>query len=349
MYSRIKQSGRSIFQSQQYAQLHNLIYESVQSNISLDNINLPLQSLSLYSPYSLNFKVNVNYLSTTIQELLIQNYKVIGSDSLKNLSKLVRLQLIGTQITDFGFIQHLNLTELTVQKTEFTIFEKKIKNNQLSLRKLNLNKCSFNEIHLLQELTLLTELELSGNQLVNEHFRNCEFRLLQEIDVSHNKLRSLDNINTLSPMLVKIKANNNKMARIFFQTQQNSDLVDLDISHNKLKDISGLKAFINLQQLNIKRNLIEERRMKVIKNLPLQWIDLTKSQCISLKSINELTIQQIIFYDCQNCQNIFSCKNLKKYVSNYGRLLGNQYTHLQIERSNTEIILQIKQVFIQIF
>ncbi|CAL6099342.1 Leucine-rich_repeat domain superfamily [Hexamita inflata] len=76
--------------------------------------------------------------------------------------------------------------------------EKRVVSQMQKLQRLSLNKCEFKDVYLLQSLTQLRDLSLTGNSLKNEDFMDVRFRLLQTLDVSCNKLTSLDHISDVS-------------------------------------------------------------------------------------------------------------------------------------------------------
>ncbi|CAL5998611.1 leucine-rich_repeat domain-containing protein [Hexamita inflata] len=316
-----------------YASINNIIYNNVYSKITIPQFvsEMPITELSVQNTRLYSYKVDLTNTSTLkLVKLTLQNFIVFQTEIIANFSGLSSLTLVGTRINDFSFIRHFNLKELTIQLANFSFEEKRIITRQTELQKLALNKCNFRELHLLQELTQLRELSLIGNKLKNEDFIDCRFKYLQQINVSSNQLKSLDNIVDISTQLIGINARLNKIGKLLYKQQQTEYyLEELDISSNKLFDIGALKLFPRLIDLNISHNKLGEKLMRVIQNLPLQSINITNTQVSTMSFINKDTIRHVTFknnYCCQNLSSFFSWPNLVTFKLFYNNApLSNKH------------------------
>ncbi|CAL6061677.1 tandem-95_repeat protein [Hexamita inflata] len=316
-----------------YESINNLIYSNVYSKITIPQFvsEMPITELSVQNTRLYNYKVDLANASTLkLVKLTLQNFIVFQTKIIANFSGLSSLTLVGTRINDFSFINNLSLRELTIQLADFSFEEKRIITRQTGLQKLALNKCNFRELHLLQELTQLRELSLIGNKLKNSDFVDCKFKYLQQINVSSNQLKSLDNIVDISTQLIGINASLNKIGKLLYNQQQPEYyLEELDISSNKLIDIGALELFPRLIDLNISHNKLGEKLMRVIQTVPLQSINITNTQVTTMGFINKDTIRHVTFknnYCCQNMSSFFSWPNLSTFKILYNNApLSNKH------------------------
>ncbi|CAL6084824.1 Leucine-rich_repeat domain superfamily [Hexamita inflata] len=308
---------------QDYASINKLKYSNVYRKVVIPPFvgQMPITELSVANKYLCSYKVELqNAMSLRLKDLTIQNFVVAQPQLIASFSQLSSLTLVGARISDFDFIQHLTLKELKIQLASFSFEEKRIIAAQTGLQKLALNKCNFREVHLLQNIQL-RELSLRENKLKNSDFVDCKFKHLQSLDVSFNLLRSLDHLVDLSPQLVAIHASMNKIGKLFYNKEQaESGIEELDISYNKLFDIQGLKLFSGLIDLNISKNKLGEKRIRVIQALRLQKINITGVLATSLDFINN-SIQHVQCYDIyqfKNLSSFFTWPNLITFKTIYG-------------------------------
>ncbi|CAL6024819.1 Conserved_hypothetical protein [Hexamita inflata] len=211
-----------------------------------------------------------------------------------------------------------------------------------SLYQLHLDNCGFREVHLLQDLTQLRELTLKNNLLANSDFMDCEFRLLQKLDVSYNLLVSLDYLTALSPCLIELNASHNKIGKLFYSDEHDVINVEiLNLSYNKLFDINQLTRFTNLKELNLQSNKLGEKRVKVLKQLQIQSLNLTSIQCRTLNCLNINSVTNVVMFNqVQNFNsfNIFSCQNLHKINIYSAEIPNEKLQQLNIVKQSTEII-----------
>ncbi|CAL6090612.1 insulin-like_growth factor-binding protein [Hexamita inflata] len=310
---------------QDYASINKLEYSNVYRKVVIPPFvdQMPITELSVTNKYLCSYKVELqNAVYLRLKDLTIQNFVVARPQLIASFSQLSSLTLVGARIRDFTFIQHLTLKELKIQLASFSFEEKRIIAGQTGLQKLALNKCNFREVHLLQNIQL-RELSLSGNKLKNSEFADCRFKHLQSLDVSFNLLMSLDYLVDLSPQLVGINASMNKIGKLFYNKDQaESGIEQLDISYNKLFDIQGLKLFPRLIDLNISKNKLGEKRMRIIQVLSLQKINIVYTLATSLNFINKNTIRHVEYckdsHNYRNLSSFFTWPNLTTFKTIYG-------------------------------
>ncbi|CAL6101893.1 protein_phosphatase regulatory subunit [Hexamita inflata] len=308
-----------------YVSINKLKYSNVYRKVVIPSFmgQMPITELSVANKYLCSYKVELqNAVSLRLKDLTIQNFVVARPQLIASFSQLSSLTLVGARITNFDFIQHLTLKELKIQLASFSFEEKRIIAAQTGLQKLALNKCNFREVHLLQNIQL-RELSLSGNQLKNSDFVDCRFKHLSSLDVSFNLLRSLDHLVDLSPQLVAIHASMNKIGKLFYNKEQaESGIEELDISQNWLFDIKGLTLFPGLVDLNISKNKLGEKRMRIIQVLPLQKINIVYTLATSLNFINKNTIKHVEYcndsHNYRNLSSFFTWPNLITFKTIYG-------------------------------
>ncbi|CAL6113761.1 Conserved_hypothetical protein [Hexamita inflata] len=305
---------------------------------------LPLKYLSILHSKSEQFHVDFSELdqtNLTLITLWIQNYNIKAQTELENFQALQNLILEGTDFKDFGVLKNLKLSYLQIKDNRMSFRDKRTICQLTSLFQLHLDNCGFREVHLLQELTQLRELTLKNNSLANSDFVACEFRLLQKLDVSYNLLKSLDYLTALSPCLVELNASHNKIGKLFYSDEH--DVINIEIlnlSYNKLFDINQLTRFTNLKELNLQSNKLGEKRVKVLKQLQIQSLNLTSIQCRTLNCLNTKSVTKVImdsYIQNYNSLNLFNCQYLEQFSINSDKISNKQLIQLKIIRNYIQI------------
>ncbi|CAL6084906.1 Conserved_hypothetical protein [Hexamita inflata] len=306
---------------------------------------LPLNQLHIYNSHKTQFGVNLNILNQTngnetIDTLRVSNYYIQDESLLTKFHALQNLILEGTDFKDFGVLKNLKLSYLQIKDNRMSFRDKRTICQLTSLYQLHLDNCGFREVHLLQDLTQLRELTLKNNSLVNSDFMACEFRLLQKLDVSYNLLKSLDYLTSLSPCLVELNASHNKIGKLFYSDEHDVINVEiLNLSYNKLFDINQLTRFTNLKELNLQSNKLGEKRVKVLKQLQIQSLNLTSIQCRTLNCLNTKSVKVIMdsYIQNYNSLNLFNCQYLEQFSINSDKISNKQLTQLKIIRNYIQI------------
>ncbi|CAL6104097.1 Conserved_hypothetical protein [Hexamita inflata] len=268
-------------------------------------INLKqLKSLSITTDYqvkrqdSIDLSIFDSILNSHISVLNIANYNIKNFQVIRNLRQL---------------------EELSIKGYNFSMADKNTFNELQGLKKLFLEKCDFTEIHTLKDLQQLQLLVLCENNLTNKDFNNCKFRNLQMLDVSHNKLESLDNLQ-VSEKLYYINASHNNLSTLLYHTDTVLDIEELDISHNtKLQDIRQLKQIPRLSNLNISYTKVNQRNAKILQSLNIQSINVTNVNNekildnINTERIENITVNQ--FDQKIDTSNLIQCVNLKSITN----------------------------------
>ncbi|CAL6024813.1 tandem-95_repeat protein [Hexamita inflata] len=305
---------------------------------------LPLKYLSILHYKSEQFYVDFSELdqtNLTLITLWIQNYNIKALTELQKFYALQNLILEGTDFKDFGVLKSLKLSYLQLNNNQMSFQDKRTICQLTSLYQLHLDNCGFREVHLLQELTQLRELTLKNNSLTNLDFVDCEFRLLQKLDVSYNLLVSLDFLTALSPCLIELNASHNKIGKLFYSDEH--DVINIEIlnlSYNKLFDINQLTRFTNLKELNLQSNKLGEKRVKVLKQLQIQSLNLTNIQCRTLNCLHTNSVTKVImnsYIQNYNTLNLFNCQYLEQFSTNSDKISNKQLTQLKIIRNYIQI------------
>ncbi|CAL6061777.1 NEAT_domain-containing protein [Hexamita inflata] len=357
-YPEFLQQGKQYFKKSPN-RVDHLYFDNVMRKVTLkDYINeLPLKSLALklreYSAYKADLEVFSKSQNCTLETLVIQNFRVVNAHSISNIVNLTSLTLVASRIQDFSFLKSLHLTELVIQLARFSMEEKHVVSQMQKLQRLSLNKCEFKDVYLLQSLTQLRDLSLAGNSLKNEDFIDVRFRLLQTLDVSCNKLTSLDHIPDVSDQLCKVNADSNRIGKLFYADGPQYSLDELDLSRNRLFDLSGLTRLPHLKNLNVQRNALGEKRMQPIKQLELKTVNITRTQCTTVDFINPKQIQHLIYensYYSSNLSNMFTMQNLRTFKSYYfyGHVRSKGLKNLDVVQFESNIFQAQVQVYFEL-
>eukprot|EP01041_Mallomonas_annulata_P012009 gene12009-25159_t len=119
------------------------------------------------------------------------------------------------------------------------------------------NDCNIENISFIKNLSNLTTLILSKNNINNFHISEVgPLSHLTKLSIGHNHLTSIPNLNSC-PELQELRINHNQIPNIHHSLLSNIKLKILDISHNKLSnwnDIEKLTQLTDLTNLSIKGN-----------------------------------------------------------------------------------------------
>ncbi|CAL6104090.1 Conserved_hypothetical protein [Hexamita inflata] len=353
-YKKLKRQQYNLLERNEKQQIKHLSFVNVDQTIVLkEYINqLPLTILgfqhSKQSGLQVDFEVlNQTEGNKTVITLAIKNYIIKDEKSLLKLCVLQNLILEGTDFKDFDVLKNLKLSYLQIKDNRMSFQDKRTVCQLTSLYQLHLDNCGFREVHLLQELTQLRELTLKNNSLANSDFVVCEFRLLQKLDVSYNLLKSLDYLTALSPCLIELNASHNKIGKLFYSDEH--DVINIEIlnlSYNKLFDINQLTRFTNLKELNLQSNKLGEKRVKVLKQLQIQSLNLTRIQCRTLNCLNTKYVTIVKMHSQiknYNTLNLFNCQKLLKFNIGSDTLPNNLIHKLKIVKQSTQINPQFRE------
>ncbi|CAL6113775.1 leucine-rich_repeat domain-containing protein [Hexamita inflata] len=353
-YKKLIRRQYNLLERNEKQQIKHLLFVDVDQTIVIQEyINqLLLKILGFQHSKQSGLQVDLEVLNQTegnktVITLAIKNYILKDEKSLLKLCALQNLILDSTDFKDFGILKNLNLSYLQIKDNKMSFQDKRTICQLTSLYQLHLDNCSFREVHLLQELTQLRELTLKNNSLANSDFMACEFRLLQKLDVSYNLLKSLDYLTALSPCLVELNASHNKIGKLFYSDEHDVINVEiLNLSYNKLFDINQLTRFTNLKELNLQSNKLGEKRVKVLKQLQIQSLNLTSIQCRTLNCLNTKYVTIVKMHSQiknYNTLNLFSSQKLLKFNIGSDILPNNLIHKLKIIKQSTQINPQFRE------
>lgn len=129
------------------------------------------------------------------------------------------------------------------------------------------------------------EFSLSGLKLTEIPSDISKLIQLTEVDLSHNQLTEIKNLEKFSK-LTKLHLNSNRLTEI--NLEQLTQLTELDLSFNQLKEIKGLEQLTQLIHLNLNENQLTE--IKGLEQLTrLTTLNLNKNQLLEIKGLERLT------------------------------------------------------------
>jgi len=118
-----------------------------------------------------------------------------------------------------------------------------------------------------------------------------------KLDLSHNSLKSLDNLNP-SPCLQIIYASHNKIEKIPADLHKNISLQVLDLNHNLISDITALHSLTNIISLDLGFNGVREVSSQIftlhnleVLNLQNNVIEVLPKGIIKLRKLMFLFLQ----------------------------------------------------------
>ncbi|KAF0977511.1 hypothetical protein FDP41_003503 [Naegleria fowleri] len=165
---------------------------------------------------------------------------------------------------------------------------------------------------ILKKITSITHLHLENNEIsfIEDGIRklpnNCPLLSLQYLNLSHNKLKSLNlfNLIRLFPNLEFIMMRNNLISQLNSHSIPiYGNIKVLDLSENKIKKLDGLSSLkYSLQVLNIQKNEIETLNdmSQVLELEQLTNIDFRGNPIQSLEEEN-LIFEEIL----EKCNNVW--------------------------------------------
>jgi Leucine-rich repeat (LRR) protein len=366
--NKLKKIRREIFSNLFRLQIlcldNNLI-----EDINVDSFeNMPnLKQLHLHSNY-IKLVENEMFLDKAELEILylyqnnIETIETIPFNTLYSLKKLHLFSCKITQIKIGNFIHLVKLEELKLDKNEIGTFEvntftglnnlskldlssnkiKKLSNRvfyslkNLKILDLHLNDISQIESNAFIDLANLNFLNLESNEIVS--LENIQFnKNLSELYLRHNKLSSLDQINSIG---LKFLSASNNLIQSIRSINLVPNLENLDLSQNRLIKIeeNSFKSLKKLKYLNLSGNKLDlesvSNNASYFKSqMLLEILDLSFNEIKYLDS--NVTFQQLTSLKALNLSN-----NRLKYIEEY--LFGylRQLTELNLASNNLSLSMK---------
>ena len=114
----------------------------------------------------------------------------------------------------------------------------------------------------------LTDVDVSHNEITKIDDSVALAPNIERLDLSSNKLSSVDNLTNL-PHLVSLNLTNNSFTELGEMHTKLGNVVDLDLSQNNLKSLKGLEKLYSLASLNVStNNILEIAEVSHISRLP---------------------------------------------------------------------------------
>jgi Leucine-rich repeat (LRR) protein len=386
----------------------SFIPKSIESLSQLERINLNSNSIdSIACDFSkFKFLKKLDLSSNRIKSIIVQN-PLSMMETLRlqrnQLSEVNNNFFVSSLLLEFNCannrietlpetigkninLQKLNLKKNQLKKVPQTISECK------ELKYFNLSDNQLKEINFLIDFSKLETLKISGNQLVtfpeiskpgsikfydisdNQIFvipnDIIEYTSLQELDVSFNSIKNIDNIQYLCH-LEKFFAIKNKIEKIEFNNPCLNSLRILGLNENEITDISidflklekleiiELRGN-NLSEFRINKNLNSIRKIDIGENnilhFPEDLLILTGLKKIDLtyNSIDHIPeslfyLDSLIQFECQSC-DLTEFPDIKSSSSIVNLFLGNnKLTAIDLTFFNNLIELELSSNPLEIF
>jgi hypothetical protein len=269
--------------------------------------------------------LNLNDLNVATYELkesnktiLIQNYYDLllnNSENKTNSQNIIKSNDRTTEAAEVDELKKQISKHEELNLIQINNFDQFFPNNEFNL----LPYCTFNNYY----LNKLKILNLSGNNLKNITIsRNnfCKFESLRYVDLSNNKLTSLDqnqmnifkmnrNEDDIRVNVEVLKLDHNELSYIKFSAFKNfKNLKYLDLSYNKLKYLHPVTINLNpnVELLDLSHNYIQEIYQQNYQNLKYLYLNseniMLKCDCFLMDLFSKYTSNQI-FIDDFKCTN----------------------------------------------
>lgn len=231
-------------------------YKVIQSGQAVDSL--------VFNDENLCEAIYQSLLSNKNEYSTLARAKSILNIEQEEIGRINELNLSGYNISDLtGLESFENLTKLNAQENKFTTIEplKYCTNlNDLNVSNNNIsnNNSAITQMKQLKKLDLsntgMTKMD-SLNNLING-FEEWESCLIQDLNLSSNKLTDISGIEKLTDLQI-LHIANNEIGDISKLSSLNK-LKTLNISNNNIEDISSIKNIYTIRTLNVSNNLIKD-------------------------------------------------------------------------------------------
>ena len=222
---------------------------------------------------------------TKVKTLDFSQTKVSNVAPLSNLSELESLDGSGTAVSDIEALAVLqNLTEVCFNDCQITSINEKLLS--LKLQKLKLANNGLQECAGLDYLTMLVEVDLSGNQLRNVDFLKKSAANLKVLDISDNDLDETEVAFLADCVNMESLCLNDLMLANLSFTSTMTNLKTISAIHCGLIDISALENSTVLENVRLALNDISD--LSGLRNLKLTYgnvVDLAYNKITSLTGL----------------------------------------------------------------
>ncbi len=236
-----------------------------------------------------------------------------------------RLRYIPTELGQLPNLQLLFLNSMGIQKIENL-------DNLTALTELDLSYNEIQRIENLENLTALTKLDLSKNQIML--IENLEkLDSLTDLNLKNNKIECIENLDNLK-ILNRLQLSFNKIQRIE-NLDKLTTLNSLFLAHNQITRIENLENHLGLNSLFLPYNHIERienldnlialsmlflnsNKINKIENLDrltvLKNLDLSDNQIRQMENLDNLTALRVFDISFNQIQSIENIENLTNLI-----------------------------------
>ncbi|GMM37454.1 hypothetical protein DASC09_047790 [Saccharomycopsis crataegensis] len=263
---------------------------------------------------------------------------VLGTIMIESLEDI---EVYDVKIDECGVLRHCrNLKQIKSNNVEINLEELS------SLRKVRTLKFYGNHVHHLMELKDFQELEeaeIQRGHISVLVYNSNRLPKLKKLDVSHNEIEAIGNINNLDG-IEELDLNSNRLNSIKGLEVLGRSLKKLNLSWNKLTKIQGFNGLANIESLNLSSNRISVLgklgHLVNLKALDVTNCDITRIQNLGrLKCLKQLKLSRNKIAVVENLDGLESLQKLKLESNSIVKIkqLGNLPSLEEINLSENKL------------
>ena len=244
---------------------------------------------------------------THLEVLILSNKREWVESSDKRMNN--RISSIPSKIVNLKNITKLQINGNWNDRWEITNIH--FLENLTGLQNLDLSYNQITDFRFLENLTGLQNLYLNNNQITDFRFLE-NLTGLQNLDLSYNQItdiRFLENLTGLQTLVLS----NNQITDIRF-LENLTRLQTLNLRNNQITDIRFLENLTGLQNLDLRNNQITDFRF--LENLTgLQYLDLSDNQIKDIRFLENLTRLQTLNLSDNQIKDITPLESIVKNLN----------------------------------
>lgn len=295
---------------------------------SINKIDFSFKNPQSVDPAKVITNIDGLQYFVNLDTLNLNNHPVANAEPIAKLTKLVQLQLYGSNFPTIDLSALTELQDLRITRNP-KLTKLDVKNNT-KLVILAVAKTGITEM----DLTPLKEIEtvgLNDNKLTSVKFSNLP--KLDRIDIFGNKLTAIEASGC--PMLKQMFANKNAISSVVLKDMP--ELFNLVLYENKITQID--LNLPKLMMLRLNDNAIANIDLSNVPNLMI--CDLFNNPLVKADFSKNPVIRDIVLNDCPNLQEINICNKGYNPEAEYTFFYGNtQLKTIYVDKGDEETHVQ---------